>query len=246
MSIPTLPPPDAALEDRIRATLHAVASTVRETSETSGTAAHGTGRTSARPTAHARRGRRLALVGGAVAVTTALAAAAVVNVGPEYVDELPPDHVIVSGEADGGRYWLVEMTRRVGCAEPPLGVELVIEEGNIIGQEWNSFGLGYGDVTGGGCDHDSSAALRDPARAYSGGAFSGDTFLVMYAVHPRVTALTVTFDDRDTATLPVHRVDGAGYTVFEVPSSADSYTVRLLSGDAPVPGSEQSREVPTP
>jgi hypothetical protein len=228
MNTSTLPDPD--LEERLRTTLHAVASTVEDMPGA---------------TTPGNRGRRLALAVGAVGITTAVAAAAVIRMGPEYVDVLPPDNVVVAGEADGGRYWLVEMTRTVGCPEPPTGVELIKENSNLVGQEWNTSGLGYGEPVDQGCRYDASAALRDPATAYSGGSFSGDTFLVTYAVHPDVTAVRLTIDG-NTTTVPVHDVDGAGYSIFEVPAGTDSYTVELLIGDTPVPGSRQTRAVPTP
>jgi len=73
----------------------------------------------------------------------------------------------------------------------------------------------------------------------------GDTFLLLYAVHPDVTAVRVTTDSA-TQEVEVHRLNGAGYAVFEVPPETTQYNVELLIDGDVVPGSTQTRAVPEP
>lgn len=217
---------DHDLERRLRTTLRTVAATVED-------------RQAAR-----RRSRRRLLVGfSALAVAVPVTAAALLRFGPEYVDELPPDHPIVAGTTSAGRYWLVEMDRDAGCPAPPPGVELVTESRNTVGREWDTVGIMYGEPVDQGCAADSSAAQRDPAQLFSSGVLSGDTFLVLVAVHPIVSEVDVTVQG-STSRVPVHEVDGAGYTVLEVPAGA-TYTLQPLAGDGPVAGARQTRRAPT-
>jgi hypothetical protein len=61
------------------------------------------------------------------------------------------------------------------------GVELVVEERNIIGQEWSTTGYSYGEpieVASNGrevrvCGYDTTQALADPAVSFSSGAQVG-------------------------------------------------------------------------
>ena len=228
---------DPELDQHLRRTLQAIAATVDEQTP----AASRSRRCRARPV----------IVGlAAVAVAVPLAAAAVVGLGPEYVDTMPPDDVVVAGDVDGRRYWLVQSFHTDACGLPVPGVELVLEESNLIGREWNTAGISYGEPrapgSGGrteGCGYDVSAAMRNPAVSYSGGIFSGDTFLQMYAVHPDVSAVRVTIGG-SSQVVAVHPVDGAGYAVFEVPPDAATYTVELLVDGTVVPGSTTTRDVP--
>ncbi|MGI8900104.1 MAG: hypothetical protein ACR2HA_04095 [Nocardioides sp.] len=73
------------LDQRLRRTLRAVADTV-ETVETEPAAVAN------RP----RSGRRALFGLGAVAIAVPLAAGAIIRIGPEYVDKIPPDDVIVA------------------------------------------------------------------------------------------------------------------------------------------------------
>ncbi len=220
------------LDQHLRRTLRAVAATVEAEA-----------RATPRPR---RRPRRRLMVGlGAIAVAAPLAAGAVIGFGPEYVDQIPPDNVIVAGSVDGDRYWMVESFHTDACDQPTPGVELVVEQSNIIGREWNTQGVSYGETPASGCGQDVSDALADPSLSYSGGSFVGDTFLLLYAVHPDVTAVRVTTDSA-TQEVEVHRLDGAGYAVFEVPPETTQYTVELLIDGDVVPGSTQTRAVPEP
>jgi hypothetical protein len=220
---------DQDLDHHLRTTLTAVAATVRAEESTSPAARH--------------RRRRIMVGLGALAIAAPVAASAVIGIGPEYVDKIPPDNVIVAGSVDGNRYWMVEMTRKVGCEQPPPGVEFIIEDSNVLGREWNTSGAAYGEPLGSGCRYDTSEALADPALSYSGGRFVGETFVRPYAVHPDVTALRVTIDG-STEEIDVHPVDGAGYAIFEVPPDSAQYTVELLIEDEVVPGSKETRAVP--
>ena len=126
---------DVSLEDRIRDTLRAVAGTVTE---------------ERLPQRRRHRRRTWAIVGGAVAVPVLLAAAAYVRTGPEYVDTIPPSTIVAEGEVGGDRYLLVE-SRRTECGGTPVtGVELVEEDENLLGSEWNTVGSRYGEYLDGG------------------------------------------------------------------------------------------------
>lgn len=228
---------DAELDQRLRQTLRAVAATVE-------------GESSAAPRRRRRPGRRTVVALGAAVVTLPLAAAAIIGIGPEYVDELPPDHVVVAGSVDGNRYWMVEAFHKNECGQPEPGVELVVEHSNLVGREWNTLGLSYGEprMSGGSpdagwCGYDVSAALADPALSYAGGTFVGDTFVRVMAVHPDVTAVRLSVREV-TEDITVHPVDGAGYAAVEVPADSAAYTVELLVDGEVVPGSRQRLHVP--
>ncbi|HWJ65089.1 MAG TPA: hypothetical protein VNT31_00285 [Nocardioides sp.] len=192
-----------------------------------------------------RRRRRWALAagGGLVVVPAALAAGAYLQQGPEYVDQIPRSSIIVEGEADGDRYLLVESRREDACGRPVAGVELVEEDENLIGSEWNTTGSTYGVPREDGCGVDTAAWLADPALHESGGTQVGDTMVWLWAVHPDVTAVRVTAGGEPTD-LEVHPVDGAGYALWEIPKDVASYRVELLVGDEVVPGSVEERTVP--
>lgn len=226
------------LDQRLRTTLRAVAATVAD-----------------EPTAAPQRrrpGRRVMIGLGAVAIAVPLAAGAFYGVGPEYVDKLPPDNVIVAGSIGGSRYWVFESSRTDECGKPVPGVELGVEEHNLLGQEWNTSGHSYGEPRPygrggrlGRCGNDVSEALADPALSYSSGTFVGDAFVRVFAVHPDITAVRLTIDGA-TQDVGVHRVDGAGYSVVEVPPDSTQFTVELLIDGEVVPDSEETRAMPDP
>ncbi|MGH3363022.1 MAG: hypothetical protein ACRDOM_11245 [Nocardioides sp.] len=227
--------PRDPLEDQIRHTLHTVAQTVTEIPPP-GAAPIETGRT------RGTRRRTLALIAGAIAVPVTLAAAAYVRSGPEYVDTIPPETIILAGEVDGDRYLLVE-SRRTMCGEPVTGVELVEEDENLLGSEWNTIGEEYGEPTS--CGADTRAYLADPARYNDGGTQVGGSLVWLWAVHPDVTAVRVTADG-SSEELPVHTVDGAGYALYEIPSGISSYTAELLIGDRVVAGTRELHRTTAP
>ena len=224
------------IEDHIRRTLHAVAATVTEAAEPQPAAAAST------PDPRHRRWGKWSVIGGAVAIPVLLAAGAYVRSGPEYVDRIPADTVIVRGHLDGDRYLLVESRRTYGCGEPVPGVELVEEDENLLGSEWNTVLEQYGE-TGGDCAPDTREYLANPALFNDGGTTVGDSFVWMWAVHPDVTAVRITTDD-GSEDLPIYTVDGAGYALYEVPSDVDEYTAELLIGDQVVPGATEEQRVP--
>lgn len=227
-----------SMEDQIRRTLHTVAHTVTDTTEPQ--AAPGLG--PSRNRGHRRRTWSLVAGGCAVAVPLTLAAAAFVRTGPEYVDTIPADTIIVRGEIDGDRYLLVE-TRRTACGEPVTGVELVEEDENLLGSEWNTIGEEYGDRSADPCILDTSRYLANPALYNDGGTTVGESFVWLWAVHPDVTAVRITADG-SSKDLPVYAVDGAGYALYEVPKGVTTYTAELLIGDDVVPGSTETHSVP--
>lgn len=219
---------DTTLEDRIRDTLRTVAGTVTE---------------EGLPQRRGHRRRTWSIVGGAVAVPVLLAAGAYVRTGPEYVDAIPPSTIVAEGDVDGARYLLVE-SRRTECGRPVTGVELVEEDENLLGSEWNTIGSRYGEYVGSDrCTFSTERFLANPALYDDSGTTVGDSFVWLWAVHPDVTAVRITADGV-TEDLEVHPVDGAGYALYEVPKGLDTYTAELVVDGQVVPGSRELQRVP--
>jgi hypothetical protein len=232
------PIPDLdATEQRIRHTLRAVAETV--TKEASGTTLRSAG------TSKAHRARRIALGAGVLAVPVALAAFANLREGSEYVDTIPPERVVMSGSVAGSRYLLIESDRIGECGEPVTGVELVEEDKNLLGSEWNTSGYEYGEHAEKTCGSviDFSRYLKNPALFNDSGAAVGDSFVWVYAVHTDIDAVRITSDDY-SEDLTVYQVDGAGYAPFEIPKGMTDYTSELVIDGRVVPGSETTQTVP--
>jgi hypothetical protein len=232
--------PDAA-EQRIRHTLHTVAETVTENSF----ATAGRPNTPPKP----RRKRRIALAVGALTLVPAgFASAAFLNTpGDEYVDKIPQERIVMEGSVDGSRYLLIESNRTNKCGEPVTGVELVEENENLLGSEWNTTGYQYGEATWlrrcGDEGVDTSRYLKNPALFNASGAEVGDSFVWVYAVHPDVDAVRITTPEA-SIDLPIYTVDGAGYAPFEIPRGLPEYTSELIIDGQVVPGSAQERKVP--
>ncbi len=224
------------LDERLRRTLHAVAQAMPE----------------AAPAAAPRRSRRrTALL--LTALVLPLAAAGYV-LGAEYVDEIPPKHPLLTGDAHGERYWLVPGRVEDECGFKVTAVELVVEEWNVVGQEWSTVGVGYGDrivhiigtptvspLPGGQgevrfgmsttCGVDESAWLADPARFESGHVLLDGDRIYQLAVHPTVRSVRVTTPQgtESIATVtPTDRPDGPRYAAFDVPDSSAVIEVTLL------------------
>ncbi|MDQ4052895.1 MAG: hypothetical protein M3237_09360 [Actinomycetota bacterium] len=223
---------DPQLDQHLRHVLQTVASTVTA-EEDAVPAPDSHGRTS-------HRRRRIGLVIGVAAVPVALAAGAYLRSGPEYVDQIPPESIIVEGSVDGSEYLLAE-NRRTECGAPAKGVELVAKSENLLGSEWSTVGAEYGERID-DCRVDTERYLANPALFNDGGTDVGDSVVWMWAVHPDVTRIRITTSD-DVETLPVYPVDGAGYALFEVPQDVDSYTAELLIGGDVVPGSSELHRV---
>ena len=225
----------------LRHTLHTVADTLAE-DDFIGTRTN---------TARKPHRRRRILVGlGAVAIPVVLAAgatAAIVREGPDYVDTIPPQDVVMRGSVDGSRYLLVESDRTDECGQPVTGVELVEERKNLLGSEWNTSGYEYGEYGENACGYvnDTSRYLKNPALFNASGAEVGDSFVWVYAVHPDVTAVRITSAGY-TKELEVYEVDGAGYAPFEIPRDMSEYTSELLIDGQVIPGSEEVQKVPRP
>lgn len=235
--------PDST-EQRVRQTLHTVAHTLTED-------AFDVAQRPATRTSHRRRRRIVLGVGALTLIPATFAAAAIVNQGPEYVDTIPPERIVMSGSVDGSRYLLIETDRTGQCDEPITGVELVEESENLLGSEWNTSGYEYGEYVethcGGNLVHvnDTARYLEDPALFNSSGTEVGNSFVWVYSVHPEVTAVRITSGDY-VEELEVFEVDGAGYAPFEIPEDMTEYTAELLIGDQVVPGSAEERTVPQP
>lgn len=225
------------LEARLRRDLTAVAATVSEIVPDREPASAPARRRTSR--------RRIGIFLGAAAVPVVLAAGAYLNQGPEYVDTIPPETIIVEGTLDGSRYLLVESRRTDECGDPVAGVELVEEDENLLGSEWNTVGETYGQPAADGCAPRTATYLADPALYNDGGTVVGDSYVWLWAVHPDVTAVRITLPDGSVEDLAVHRVDGAGYALYEVPHVA-SYTAELVIGDQVVPGSREEQRPQLP
>jgi hypothetical protein len=170
-----------------------------------------------------------------------LAAGAYVRSGPEYVDTIPASTIVAEGEVGGDRYLLVE-SRRSECDKPVTGVELVEEDENLLGSEWNTIGSRYGEHLD-PCHFSTERFLANPALYDDGGTTVGDSFVWLWAVHPDVTAVRITADG-ETHDLEVYSVDGAGYALYEVPKDLQTYIAELVVGDEVVPGSREVQRVP--
>ncbi|MBM7519737.1 hypothetical protein [Nocardioides nitrophenolicus] len=227
--------------ERVRATLAAVAGGITEPAVDAGLAA-AEERARAR---RSRRRRRLLVGAGVLVAPVALTAGAVLRQGPEYVDTIPAERIVTSGEVDGSRYLLVESDRVDACGQPVRGVELVEERKNLLGSEWSTTGYTYGAYVDTACGTvvDPASYLADPARYDDSGAEVGDSFVWVFSVHPDVDGVRIEAGER-TTTLPVHEVDGAGYSVFEIPDDLESYTSTLLIDGQVVPGSARPQPVP--
>ncbi|NGN94408.1 hypothetical protein G5C66_16880 [Nocardioides sp. KC13] len=225
----------------LRHTLHTVADTLTEDEFTT---------TRADNSRKPHRRRRILVGLGAVAIPVVLAAgagAAILREGPEYVDTIPPQDIVMRGSVDGSRYLLRESDRTDECGRPVTGVELVEEKKNLLGSEWNTTGHEYGEYAETECGlvNDTSRYLKNPALFNDSGAEVGDSFVWVYAVHPDVTAVRITSDGY-TKDLKVYEIDGAGYAPFEVPEDMNEYTAELLIDGRVFPGSEEVQKVPRP
>jgi hypothetical protein len=224
---------DLQLDQHLRHVLQTVANTVTPEQSTAPA-----GRPNGRP--HHDRRRRIGLVIGAAAIPVALGAGAILKSGPEYVDQIPRESIIVEDSVGGSEYLLVE-TRRTECGQPAQGVELVEENENLLGSEWNTIGEQYGERVG-ECRVDTKRYLANPALFNDGGTEVGDSMVWIWAVHPDVTGVRIT-TSADVQDLSVHTVDGAGYALFEVPKDIEMYTAELLINGEVVPGSAEVHEV---
>lgn len=222
---------DLQAGQHLRHVLRTVANTVTEQSTAPA------GRPNGRPD---HRRRRIGLVIGAATIPVALAAGAFLQSGPEYVDQIPRESIIVEDSVGGSEYLLVE-TRRTACGQPVKGVELVEESENLLGSEWNTIGEEYGERVD-ECRVDTKRYLANPALFNDGGTEVGDSMVWIWAVHPDVTGVRIT-TSAGVAVLRVHTVDGAGYALFEVPKDVERYTAELLINGDVVAGSAEVHEV---
>lgn len=229
------------LDQHLRRTLTAVAATVTEAPAEDAVSVSGRPRGS-------RRGRRLLAGAGVTIAAVPLAAAAVVRFGPEYVDRIPPADPILSGSLDGERYWVVDGRDIPGCEGSPSGVELIAEEDNLVGQEWNTFGAFFGEPTKDGC----APRLTDDPPEYTyysdGGSMVGDGMLWMGALHPDVDQVQVSLGGGEPFDVETFAHEGGVYYVLEVPPGTATFTVDyLVDGEVlePPSGDRAEHVVPT-
>jgi len=226
--------PEHELDEHLRRTLTAVAATVRD-DPTAGSTPD--------PTPIRSRRRRRLLVGAGVAIATIpLAAAAVVRFGPEYVDQIPRPDPIISGTLDGERYWVVDGRETPRCEGSPSGVELIAEENNLVGREWNTVGYFFGPPTREGCAPRHADVPPDYTYYSDGGSVVGDGMLWMGALHPEVDEVRATIGAGEPFAVDTFVHEGGTYYVLEVPPGTTTFTVDyLVEGDlVPVPDGESA------
>jgi hypothetical protein len=230
--------PDDQLDERLRRTLTAVAATVHEAPAVD----------PAPGPVRSRRRRRLLVGAGVTIAAIPLAAAAVVRFGPEYVDRIPPASPVISGTIDGERYWVVDGREIPRCAGSPSGVELIAEEDNIVGQEWNTVGAFFGPPTRDGCAPRRVTVPPEYTYDSDGGLRIGDGMLWMGALHPDVDQVQVSLDRGEAFDAETFEHEGDTYYVLEVPPDTETFTVDyLVDGEvvAPPPGERSEHVVPT-
>lgn len=227
---------DDELDQHLRRVLAAVAATVQVEPDREAA------RTTARP--RPRRRRRLLVAAGVSVAAIPMAAAAVVRFGPEHVDEIPPTDPIFSGSVEGERYWVVDGRDTLQCEDSPSGVELIVEQHNVIGQEWNTTGVVFGDPTKGGCAAPPSQSPPEDTYWADGGVMIGNAMLWMGALHPEVDEVRADFGG---GPFDVEKFDheGADYFVLEVPPGTKTFTVDyLVDGRVlPPPAGERAAHV---
>jgi len=218
-------PLDHELDQHLRRTLAAVAATVQE----------GPADVPVPAPRRSRRRRRLLVGAGVTIAAIPLAAAAVVGLGPEHVDRIPPANPIISGSLDGERYWVVDGRETPRCEGFPSGIELVPEENNVVGQEWNTVGAFFGEPTRDGCA--PRVAKDPPEHTYDadGGVLVGDGMLWMGALHPDVDEVRVSLGGGEPFDADTFEHEGGTYYVLEVPPGTATFTVEYLVDGEVVP-----------
>ena len=184
---------------------------------------------------------------GVTIAAVPLAAAAVVRFGPEFVDRIPPADPIISGSLDGERYWVVDGREIGGCAGSPSGIELIAEQDNVVGQEWNTVGAVFGPPTREGCA--PRRAVVPPEHTYDsdGGVTIGDGMLWMGALHPDVDQVRVTLGAEEPFDADTFQHEGGTYYVLEVPPGTTTFSVDyLVDGEVlePLPGESAEHSLP--
>jgi hypothetical protein len=233
----THPDDERRLDEHLRRTLAAVAATVVE--EATPVAAPAPPRT--------RRRRRLLIGGGVALAAVPLAAAAVVGLGPEYVDRIPPPDPILSGTLDGERYWVVDGRDIPRCEGLPSGVELIAEENNLVGREWNTVGYVFGDPGPDGCAPRRGSHPPEDTYYSDGGSRVGDGMLWMGALHPDVDQVRARFGDGKAFTVETFEHERGSYYTLEVPPGTSMFTIEyLVDGDVllPPPGERAEHVLP--
>jgi hypothetical protein len=215
----TRPDVDHELAQHLRRTFDAVAASVTEDPPTD----------AAQSTRRSRRHRPLIVGAGTAIAAIPLAAAAVVGFGPEHVDRIPPADPIVSGSVDGERYWVVDGRDVPRCEGHPSGIEMVVEENNIVGQEWNTVGYFFGIPTDDLCaphvTHEAPARTYD----YDGGQTIGDGMVWAGALHPEIDQVRVSLDSGTPFDAETFTHEGGTYFVLEIPPDTDTFRVDYVT-----------------
>ena len=232
---------EAELGPRLRRTLTAVAGNAPE------------GAAAMSLEARVRGGRRVVAAGIACVVAVGFLAAWNAR-EPGEIERVPIETALMSGSAEGGRWWLLpSVHERCGVRRP--GVEFVADATNKPGLEWNTGGAEYGEPSSSqyACEQqpDEASWMGEPARAALSytrvGRERDDSAWGFYgAFHPTVAAIEVLVDNTKAfvvKTVPrAERPDGPRYAAFTVPPDARTVETRLLDADnRAIPGGTRLR-----
>lgn len=208
---------NSELEQRLRTTLNSVAATVSEAPQPKAV------RSAYRPR------RRMAYGIGAALAAVPLAAAAVVGFGPEHVDRVPPANPIISGIVGDEKYWIVDGRESPKCENSPSGIEVIAEDSNIVGQEWNTVGYFFGEPTKNwGCAPTSTNEPASNTYYYDGGQEVGDGMLWAGALHTDIDEVKASFDNSEFVAIDTFKHEGSEYFALEIPSGTSTFTIEYL------------------
>lgn len=247
-------PVDEQLDAHLRRTLTTVAATITDTTR------------DASGTSQLRRRRRAVSIASVAAIATAALASVAWNKFDEgEIDRIPVEAAVLTGSADGFDWWLIPSAAIEGhtnpCGVPMPGVEVVSDDANKPGLEWNTGGVAYGEPVGIAkytCsaderEVDEAAWLGDPRQL--DGLFTrlGDNdnpdspWITAFAVHPSVTELEISVDNDApinprTVALPT-RPSGPRYAAAVLPADACHVTIRFFANGKPITGGTVTRNL---
>ncbi len=247
-------PVDEQLDAHLRRTLATVAATITDTTrDPSGTSRPG------------RRRRAVSIASVAAIATAALVSVAWNKFDEGEIDRIPVEAAVLSGTADGVDWWLIPSAAIEGhtnpCGVPMPGVEVISDDANKPGLEWNTGGVAYGEPSGIAkyrCSADErevdEAAWLDDPRQVSG-LFTrlGDNdnpdspWITAFAVHPSVTEIEIRADGgapihAPTVALPT-RPSGPRYAAATLPADACNIAIQFLHHGSPITGATVTRNL---
>lgn len=247
-------PVDEQLDAHLRRTLTTVAATITDTTRATAGAS--------RP----RRRRRAVRIAGVAAIATAALTAVAWNKFDEgEISRIPVEAAVLMGSADGFDWWLIPSAAIEGhtnpCGVPMPGVEVVSDDANKPGLEWNTGGVAYGEPSGiakytcsaDELEVDEAAWLDDPSQVSGLFARLGDNdnpgspWISAFAVHPSVTEIEIRVDGGAPINAPTvalrTRPTGPRYSAATLPADACNITIRFLAHGNPITGATVTRNL---